>query len=95
MSRLFVVRHAQASFLEPNYDKLSSLGETQARLLGEYWSAHGLTFDRARTGPCVRQKETARFVSEAYKRAELNFPDLVEMAEFGEYQAKAVPPFSA
>jgi phosphohistidine phosphatase SixA len=95
MSRLFVVRHAQASFLEPNYDKLSSLGETQARLLGEYWSAHGLTFDRACTGPCVRQKEAERFVSEAYKRAKLNFPDLVEMAEFGEYQAEAVPPFSA
>jgi broad specificity phosphatase PhoE len=90
MSRLFVVRHAQASFLEPNYDKLSPLGETQAGLLGEYWAAHGVTFDRACTGPCVRQKETARFVSEAYKKAKLKFPDLVEMAEFDEYQGEAV-----
>jgi len=90
MSRLFVVRHAQASFLEPNYDKLSSLGETQARLLGEYWAGHGETFDRACTGPRVRQKETARFVGEAYKKAKLNFPDLVEMPEFDEYQGEAV-----
>jgi broad specificity phosphatase PhoE len=90
MSRLFVVRHAQASFLDPNYDKLSPLGETQARLLGEYWAGHGLTFDRGCTGPCVRQKETARFVSETYKKAKLAFPDLVEMPEFDEYQGEAV-----
>ena len=66
------------------------LGETQARLLGEYWAAHGVAFDRACTGPCVRQKETARFVSEAYKNANLDFPDLVEMPEFDEYQGEAV-----
>ncbi len=90
MSRLFIVRHAQASFLEPNYDKLSPLGETQARLLGEYWAGHGVTFDRGCTGPCVRQKETARFVSEAYKKTKLNFPSLMEMPEFDEYQGEAV-----
>jgi len=38
MGILFLVRHAQASFLEQNYDKLSALGETQARHLGEYWT---------------------------------------------------------
>jgi broad specificity phosphatase PhoE len=90
MGRLFVVRHAQASFLEPSYDKLSPLGETQARLLGEYWAGHEVTFDRACTGPCVRQKETARLVSEAYKNARLDFPEAVEMAEFDEYQGEAV-----
>jgi broad specificity phosphatase PhoE len=90
MGRLFVVRHAQASFLEPNYDKLSPLGETQARLLGEYWAGHEVTFDRAGTGPCVRQKETARLVSEAYKNARLDFPELLEMPEFDEYEGEAV-----
>jgi len=35
MGVLYLVRHAQASFLEPNYDKLSALGETQAGVLGE------------------------------------------------------------
>jgi broad specificity phosphatase PhoE len=89
MGRLFVVRHAQASFLEPSYDKLSPLGETQARLLGEYWAGHEVTFDRACTGPCVRQKETARLVSEAYKSARLDFPEPVEMPEFDEYQGEA------
>jgi broad specificity phosphatase PhoE len=38
MGILFLVRHAQASFLEQNYDKLSALGEAQACHLGEYWA---------------------------------------------------------
>jgi broad specificity phosphatase PhoE len=37
MSVVYLVRHAHASFLELNYDKLSKLGEAQACLLGEYW----------------------------------------------------------
>jgi hypothetical protein len=40
MGRLLLIRYAQASFLSQNYDKLSDLGEKQARLLGEYWKAH-------------------------------------------------------
>jgi broad specificity phosphatase PhoE len=38
MGRLILAGHAQASFRQQNYDKLSALGETQARLLGEYWA---------------------------------------------------------
>ena len=46
MSNLFLVRHGQASFLETNYDKLSSKGEAQSRMLGEYWVKHGVSFDQ-------------------------------------------------
>lgn len=42
MGILYLVRHAQASFLEQDYDKLSKLGKTQARLLGEYWARRGV-----------------------------------------------------
>src|ERR1700740_634212 len=51
MGRLFLVRHAQASFLSQNYDQLSPLGGTQARLLGQYWAQHHVLFDRVGTGP--------------------------------------------
>jgi phosphohistidine phosphatase SixA len=51
---LFLVRHAQASFLSQNYDQLSARGETQARLLGEYWAKHNVAFDRVCSGPAVR-----------------------------------------
>jgi len=35
MSTLFLVRQRQASFFEENYDRLSPLGEDQARRLGD------------------------------------------------------------
>src|SRR5260370_1354872 len=90
MSRLFLVRHAQASFLQENYDELSALGETQGRLLGEYWARRTVVFDRACTGPCVRQKDTARFMSDEYRKAGLNFPAPLVLPEFDEYQGEAV-----
>lgn len=90
MSRLFLVRHGQASFLEPDYDKLSALGETQARLLGEYWARRNMKFDRVISGPRVRQKETARIVREAYGNAGSVLAELVVIQEFDEYEGEAV-----
>ncbi|HEY6306533.1 MAG TPA: phosphoglycerate mutase family protein [Candidatus Angelobacter sp.] len=90
MSHLFLVRHGQASFLEPDYDKLSAKGESQSQLLGEYWTKHKVIYDRAYTGPKVRQKETARIVGEAYRRAGLSWPEPVVLPAFDEFQAEAV-----
>jgi broad specificity phosphatase PhoE len=90
MGILFLVRHAQASFLEQNYDKLSTLGEAQARLLGEYWLGRDMIFDRTCVGPCVRQKDTIKLVSDAYKKAGLKFPEPLVLPEFDEYQGEAV-----
>jgi broad specificity phosphatase PhoE len=58
MGRVFLVRHAQASFLEPNYDRLSATGEAQSRILGEYWARHKVVFDRICSGPRVRHRDT-------------------------------------
>jgi broad specificity phosphatase PhoE len=90
MGVLYLVRHAQASFLETNYDKLSALGETQASVLGEYWAQRKITFDRVGVGPCARQKDTVKFVSAAYQEAGLTFPEPQILAEFDEYQGEAV-----
>jgi len=90
MGIVFLVRHAQASFLQPNYDKLSHLGEMQARLLGEYWVQHKIVFDRACTGPCVRQKDTLAIVGDAFSKAGIQFPEHVVLPEFDEYQGEAV-----
>ena len=90
MGVLYLVRHARASFLEPNYDKLSALGETQARVLGEYWAQRTITFDRVGVGPCARQKDTVRLVSATYQEAGLTFPEPEILAEFDEYQGEAV-----
>jgi broad specificity phosphatase PhoE len=90
MGILFLVRHAQASFLEQNYDKLSKLGEEQSRLLGEYWAQRRIVFDRIGVGPRVRQKDTVKFVSDSYHRLGLTFPAPLLLPEFDEYQGEAV-----
>lgn len=90
MGRLFLVRHAQASFLSNNYDQLSALGETQARLLGEHWARRKMVFDRVATGPALRHRRTSEIVSKAYQESGLEFPATVVMQEFDEFQADAV-----
>ena len=90
MSSVILVRHGQASFLEQDYDKLCANGEAQARLLGEYWSHRGVVFGGVYSGPRVRQLETARIVTEAYRCAGIGFPETIVMNEFDEYQAAAV-----
>ena len=90
MSRIVLVRHAQASFHEPNYDNLCPNGETQARLLGQHWAAQRTLFTRAWSGPCVRHSQTACIVSEAYRNASQPFPEVAVMNEFDEYPGVAV-----
>lgn len=90
MSSLFIVRHGQASFLEPDYDRLSAKGEAQARLLGEYWARKTAIFDFVYSGPRRRQKETARIVGQAYSEAGVPWPDPIIVPEFDEFQAEAV-----
>ena len=90
MGRLFLVRHAQACFLSQNYDQLSTLGEKQAKLLGEYWAQRNVVFDRVCTGPALRHQHTAQLVSNAYRKAGRHFPSPAVTAEFDEFQGEAV-----
>jgi broad specificity phosphatase PhoE len=57
MSVLYLVRHGQAGTRE-NYDSLSELGRTQARLLGEHFRAQGIHFAAAYSGALARQRAT-------------------------------------
>jgi len=63
VAELLLVRHGQANSRatdEESYDKLSSLGQIQARWLGEHLSTTNPHFDRVLTGTLLRQVETAR-----------------------------------
>src|SRR5215469_2789348 len=90
MSRLFLVRHGQASFLEQNYDMLSALGEKQSRLLGEYWRHRRMIFHRVYTGPRARQIETAKIVGDVYGHGGLAWPEVKTLPEFDEYHGEWV-----
>jgi len=90
MGRVFLVRHAQASFLAPDYDKLSATGEAQARVLGEYWARHKVTLDRVSTGPRVRHRDTEKAVHETFTKNGLKSPEAVVFDEFDEFQGDLV-----
>jgi broad specificity phosphatase PhoE len=64
MGTLLLVRHGQASAFEDNYDRLSTLGERQAGMLGESWRRRELRLDRVFVGPRVRQQRTAEIAAE-------------------------------
>jgi broad specificity phosphatase PhoE len=84
MATLFLVRHGQASFFEENYDRLSSLGEAQARLLGELWSAREVEISRVFTGPRVRQVRSAEACGEAYSAKGRRWPAPVVLEDLDE-----------
>jgi broad specificity phosphatase PhoE len=65
MSKLTLVRHGQARAFEDDSDRLTELGERQARMMGEYWSARGVRFDEVHCGTLVRQRRTAELAGQA------------------------------
>jgi broad specificity phosphatase PhoE len=71
-----------------NYDQLSDLGRTQARLLGEHWLKLGASFDEAICGPRQRQLDTGRIVAEVYAEAGRPFPELRTVSDFDEMHAE-------
>jgi len=96
MSRLLLVRHGQASFSAhperafEDYDRLSELGQHQARALGEELVSGGIVFDRVYTGPLVRQRQTADAVGAVYARAGVAWPSPVEVPELAEHEGSRV-----
>jgi broad specificity phosphatase PhoE len=63
---IYVVRHGQAAFGTDHYDRLTDIGFTQARLLGEYFGRRKLKFDAVFTGTLRRQAETAQGIAEGH-----------------------------
>lgn len=89
MSYIYLIRHGQAGTRD-HYDALSDVGVEQAQLLGEYLASQRVRFEAAYHGGLVRQTETARYVSEAYERVGLWFPDLVDDPGWREFDLDAV-----
>lgn len=58
MSTLTLVRHGQARPFEKDSDRLSPLGEEQARAVGEHWRREGTSFDEVVCGSLTRHRQT-------------------------------------
>jgi len=85
MALLTLVRHGQAAFLEQNYDRLTALGERQARILGEYWLRTSTTFDQVYCGPAARHVRTSQIVADVFRSAGVAWPEPIPLPEVDEY----------
>ena len=59
MSELLLIRHGQATPFEDDTDRLSALGEQQARAVGAFLASSGIVPTRVVHGPLVRQTRSA------------------------------------
>lgn len=63
MSELIFIRHGQATPFETDTDRLSALGEAQARVVGEALAAEAIHPTHVIHGPLVRQRRTAELAT--------------------------------
>lgn len=87
MGELYLVRHGQARFLTDDYDRLSELGQQQARLLGRYWAGRKQSWDQVWCGPLNRHKQTHDAVVEQYRDCDQVIPPAQILAELAEIPA--------
>jgi broad specificity phosphatase PhoE len=90
MAVLTLVRHGQASYMEEDYDRLSPLGETQARKLGEFWTRHRLEFHHVYCGPARRHARTCEIAGNVVREGGLPFPEPEIIREVDELDAGRV-----
>ena len=80
MGEIILVRHGQANSAardEASYDRLSALGAEQARLLGDWFRAQDIGFDRVLAGTLSRHRATAAAMDLPLTFSPLCAPDIV------------------
>lgn len=90
MSQLVLVRHGQAAAFTADSDRLTELGERQARALGSWLAERGARLDEVHVGTLRRQRDTARLVGEALAERGLPFPEPREHEGWNEYDAGGI-----
>ncbi|CAM3670194.1 histidine phosphatase family protein [Deinococcus frigens] len=89
MSELILIRHGQATPFEQDTDRLSALGEQQARAVGLALAAEEVAPTHVLHGPLVRQRRTAEIAAGAAHFADPDslppWPEAVQDARLAEY----------
>lgn len=65
MSRIYLVRHGQATFGAADYDQLTATGVAQCAQLARHWRAIGRRVDRVYAGTLRRQRASAEVFVQA------------------------------
>jgi len=79
---LYLIRHGQASYGEPDYDRLSARGVEQALAIGRWAATENI--GALYCGPLRRQRQTAQYAREAAGGA---LPEPQTLPELAEYPA--------
>lgn len=87
MGYLVLIRHGQARSFEKDGDRLSPLGEEQARALAGHWIRQGANFDEVYSGALVRQRRTAEIAEECFVQSGFDWPQLRTTPELNEYDS--------
>jgi broad specificity phosphatase PhoE len=90
MSQLILIRHGQAAAFTPDSDQLTALGKRQAEKLGQYLAARKLRVDEVFTGTLKRQVETEQIAGDAFRAADLAWPEATRQPGWNEYDAGAI-----
>lgn len=86
MSKLYLVRHGQASFMSDDYDRLSPIGKRQGALLGDYWGKRGKQFQHVYVGPLRRHQQTFTAFATGYEAHGARLPKPTVLDEFVEHR---------
>jgi broad specificity phosphatase PhoE len=89
MSIIYFIRHAQAGSRD-NYDRLSELGQQQARLLGLHFAEQGIRFSQVIAGGMQRQQHTAELVCNEIARAGRGATDITVDERWNEFSLLSV-----
>jgi len=89
--RVWLIRHAQASFGTANYDALSTRGHEQAARLAAWLVSHPeLSFAHICRGSLQRHCETLAAICAAFGKANRTLPDVHEDPDWNEFDHDAI-----
>lgn len=85
-----MIRHAQASFGQTDYDRLSELGHEQAHLLAAHLDRIGVDFDAIYLGSQLRHDQTLEAYRTVCSRKGNGLPPVRKNDFFNEYDAGSI-----
>jgi broad specificity phosphatase PhoE len=90
-ARIWLIRHAQASFGAANYDALSKVGHEQAaRLAAWLVSQSDVEFAHVCRGSLQRHRQTLDAIVDAFQKANRTLPEVHEDADWNEFDHDAI-----
>jgi len=86
MSKIYLIRHAQALFLEDDYDNLSDKGILQSEALGMYFVDNNIHFNKIFIGKLNRHQQTFNEFNNAFAAEGIELPKPIYLEELNEHQ---------